>query len=140
MSTFVKTRADFQSVSTLRIEEAEVLLKAGKWDGAYYVAGYAVECALKSCIIKMLMARDAFPEKKFSAECYQHDLDQLLKLAGMEDEMNQSGPVAAKWAIVKDWSEQSRYEFGRDEPEVREFFKDINDPAEGVLQWIRSRW
>src|SRR6266852_3643041 len=109
----------------MRIEEAESLLNAGKWDGAYYVAGYSVECALKSCIIKKLMATDAFPDRKFSDQCYRHDLTLLLEKADLENELNNSGPVVKKWNIVKDWSEQSRYEFGRDEQEVREFFAAI---------------
>jgi HEPN domain-containing protein len=29
-----------------------VLLEAGLYAGAYYLAGYAVECALKACIAK----------------------------------------------------------------------------------------
>jgi hypothetical protein len=36
------------------------------WSGAYYLAGYAVECGLKACIIKCLMTTDQFPERKFS--------------------------------------------------------------------------
>lgn len=140
MITIVKTQADFRQVALLRIEEAEILFKAGKWDGAYYVAGYSVECALKACIIKKLMATDAFPDKKFSDQCYQHNLTLLLRLAGLEDELNRSGPVAANWADVKNWTEQSRYEYGRDAKTVQDFLAAITDPVEGVLQWIRSRW
>ena len=140
MSTPVKTRTDFQQVSAMRIEEAEILLNAGKWDGAYYVAGYAVECALKSCIIEKLMATDAFPDKRFSEQCYQHNLTLLLRLADLEEELNRAGPVAARWSIVKEWSEQSRYEFGRTEHEVRDFYAAITDPLEGVLPWLRLRW
>ena len=43
-------RADFQRLADVRIDEAGVLLAAGRWSGAYYLAGYAVECALKACI------------------------------------------------------------------------------------------
>jgi len=39
--------------------------------------GYAVELALKACIIKTLMATDAFPDKKFSADCYTHVIEKL---------------------------------------------------------------
>jgi hypothetical protein len=124
----------------MRIEEAAILLNAGKWDGAYHVAGYSVECALKSCIIKKLMATDAFPDKKFSEQCYQHNLTLILRLADLEDELNRSGPVYKRWLVVKDWSEQSRYEFGRAEQDVRDFYTAVIDPAEGVLPWIQSRW
>jgi hypothetical protein len=43
----VVTRADFQKLADMRIKEAGILLAAGEFDGAYYLAGYAVECALK---------------------------------------------------------------------------------------------
>lgn len=42
------SRSDFQRLADVRIAEAKVLLDAGMWDGAYYLAGYAVECALKA--------------------------------------------------------------------------------------------
>jgi HEPN domain-containing protein len=138
--TPAKTRQDFQRIAQDRIAEAGILLNNGKWDGAYYIAGYSVECALKSCIIKKLMATDAFPDKKFSENCYKHDLTALLRLAGLEDDLNSVVPLAAKWAIVKLWSEQSRYEIGRDEPIVREFLNAIIDPSEGVFPWIQLRW
>ncbi len=57
----IETRAEFQQLAEARLEEAKTPLDAGKWDGAYYLAGYAVELALKASIIKKLMATDAFP-------------------------------------------------------------------------------
>jgi hypothetical protein len=83
LSKQIETQADFQRLSSERLEEAEALLALGKWGGAYYLAGYAVELALKSCVIKRLMATDAFPGKDFSRECYTHDLGKLVGLAGL---------------------------------------------------------
>ena len=45
-------RRDLQALSRIRINEAKGLLSLGLHDGAYYLAGYAVECALKACIAK----------------------------------------------------------------------------------------
>lgn len=45
-------RQDLQELSRVRLKEATALLKLGLFDGAYYLAGYAVECALKACIAK----------------------------------------------------------------------------------------
>ena len=36
-------RKDFQELSRIRLKEAKALLDLGLWDGAYYLAGYAVE-------------------------------------------------------------------------------------------------
>ena len=83
MSTPAVARADFQQLADVRLREAKALLDLGMWDGAYYLAGYAVEVALKACIIKAVMATDAFPEKKFSENCWTHDLEKLIVLAGL---------------------------------------------------------
>jgi len=40
-----------------RLEDAEVLLGAGKTTGAVYLAGYAVECLLKALILDALGTR-----------------------------------------------------------------------------------
>jgi len=74
-------QANFKRLAETRIADAEVLLERGRWDAAYYLAGYAVECGLKSCIIKKLMATDEFPEKRFSEGCWTHDLSRLVALA-----------------------------------------------------------
>jgi hypothetical protein len=47
-------------------------------DGAYYLAGYAVECALKACIAKETK-RYEFPDKKRVDSSYSHNLDLLVK-------------------------------------------------------------
>jgi HEPN domain-containing protein len=46
------TRRDFQALSATRLREARALLKTGNPEGAYYLAGYAIECALKACVAK----------------------------------------------------------------------------------------
>ncbi len=134
------TKADFQKLADMRIREAKLLLDAGEFDGAYYLAGYAVECALKACIIKRLMTSDVFPERRFSDDCYKHDLKVLLRLADLEGPLNLAAPVLVRWGLVKDWSEQSRYEHGRDATVVRPFYEAIADPTEGVLPWLKARW
>jgi hypothetical protein len=45
-------RKDLQSLSRWRLLEARALLRAGLPNGAYYLAGYSIECALKACIAK----------------------------------------------------------------------------------------
>src|SRR6266705_7021678 len=84
LSKLIETRAEFQQLAQVRLEEAKALLDLGKWDGAYYLAGYAVELALKACIIKTLMATDAFPDKEFSKNCYTHSIEKLVALATLE--------------------------------------------------------
>lgn len=143
MSQLIETRSDFQKLADDRLAEAKTLLAAAKWDGAYYLAGYAVELALKSCIIKRLMATDAFPEKKFSDNCYTHVIENLVKLAGL-DELRKIATDAnpqlnAYWDVVRDWSEQKRYH-RISQTEANELYNAIADASHGVLPWIKSQW
>ncbi len=55
-------RADFHKLTEIRMKEAKVLLDRKCYERAYYLAGYAVECALKACIAKRTLAYD-FPPK-----------------------------------------------------------------------------
>ena len=73
-------RRDFQELAALRLKEAKILLQNQCWEGAYYLAGYVAECALKSCIAKRT-ERHEFPDRKQVNASYTHDLDELIKLA-----------------------------------------------------------
>ena len=82
-------RNDLRALSRVRLSEAKALLRAGLPDGAYYLAGYAVECALKACIAKDTQ-RYEFPEKKRVEASYTHDLRELVRVAGLRNELRAS--------------------------------------------------
>ena len=44
-------RDECQKLTQERIADVKALLAAKRWALAYYVAGYAVECALKACVL-----------------------------------------------------------------------------------------
>ena len=46
--------ADFRKIAKARLKDAEVLLSAGRFDGAVYLCGYSVEIALKARICRRL--------------------------------------------------------------------------------------
>jgi HEPN domain-containing protein len=135
-------RTDFQEIAEARLRESKALLAAGFSSGAYYLAGYAVECALKACIAKRTQEYD-FPEKE-SRNYYSHDLEELLAFAKLRIELDQSlrANVAMKtnWIIVQDWSEESRYDRTKTDQEAAELLKAIEDQAGGLLPWLRQRW
>ncbi len=135
--TVVTTRADFEKLMDLRMVEAKLLRTRKDWDGAYYLAGYAVEFALKIRIIAHLMKSDSFPDRKLTENFYKHDLTVIRKSAGLDDEMDEDGAVSPQWDTVKDWSEQSRYQIGKTEKEAKDLYDAIEN---GVLPWIKARW
>ncbi len=143
MSKLIETKAEFQQIAEHRLEEAKVLLDQGRWNGAYYLAGYAVELALKACIIKMLLTRDAFPKREFSSNCYTHSIEKLSSMADLESARiaatNVDTEFLANWLLVKDWSEEKRYH-RIDKAEAESLYTAIADPAHGVLSWIKTNW
>jgi HEPN domain-containing protein len=40
-------QAELRQMALMRIRDARVLLNGGRWEFAYYVSGYTVECALR---------------------------------------------------------------------------------------------
>jgi hypothetical protein len=135
-------RKDFQALSAIRIREARALAKLGMNDGAYYLAGYCVECALKACIAK-LTQRHEFPNKKRTAESYRHSLGDLLKASGLGQALTkdaQSDPsLIQNWDIVKLWSPERRY-VTTDSATTRELIEAVGNRHHGVLRWIKLRW
>jgi hypothetical protein len=136
-------RSEFQTLADVRIREAKVLLDAGMWDGAYYLAGYAVECALKACIAKLTKAETFPPKVEEVRNFYTHDLNTLVKAAGLStarDTEAKTKPQFGKfWTVVLKWNEQARYE-RKSQADADALHKAINDPTDGVLQWVRRHW
>jgi len=99
---------ELESLAAIRIKEAEILLTANCYHGAYYLAGYALECILKACIAKQVKEFD-FPDKKLANDSYTHDLAKLLITAGLRQELgkqeNQNEEFKLNWAVVNKWSE-----------------------------------
>lgn len=135
-------RDDFQRLSDVRLQEARALLTAGLPEGAYYLAGYAVECALKACIAKRTQQHD-FPEKG-SHRYFIHNLDELVGLADLRAELNdkiqRDSTFKDQWTLVKNWSEESRYDQGRTAQEASNLIDAIENPKGGTLTWLRRLW
>lgn len=136
-------RLDFQQLAEDRIADAQALLDAGRWSAAYYLAGYAVECALKACIAKQTNLHD-FPDKDRTSSAYTHSLVGLAKVALLDKDLRKTQREAnpglySNWPVVKDWSEQARYK-QTDEKTARELYLAITNLDGGVLPWIKQNW
>ena len=126
------------------MREAKILLDGASWPGAFYLAGYSIECALKACIAKETKQYD-FPDKPEQIrQIYSHNLKQLMSLAKLKDQletdMQSNKDLRAYWNRVVNWNEDKRYEPGTKETEARDLYDAIADPANGVLQWLKKFW
>jgi HEPN domain-containing protein len=135
-------RKDFQIIANTRLREARVLLKNKNYDGAYYLCGYVVECGLKACIAKNTRRYD-FPDKKTINESWTHDLTKLLKIAGLEIDLDKNIKAdkvfGVNWTNTKDWNEESRYE-KHTEKAAQDLYTAITDRKWGIFQWIKRHW
>jgi HEPN domain-containing protein len=135
-------RRDFQELSRIRLKEAKALLDLGLWDGAYYLAGYAVECALKACIAKGT-ERYEFPERRKVESSHSHNLEDLVRVAGLEndrlDRVDKHPEFRKYWDTVRLWSEQSRYRRNSMEA-AQSLIVAASDQLNGVLSWLKAHW
>ena len=136
-------RADFRQLAQCRLEEAQVLLRNRKFSGAYYLAGYSIECALKARLAKQTKLYDFPPEPNFVREIYSHDLKQLLSKANLvkifDREKGHDLQFGVNWTVVSRWTAKSRYEV-QGERKARAIVKAVSDPQHGVLRCIKRFW
>jgi HEPN domain-containing protein len=137
-------RGELQQLAEDRVHDAAALLSAGRWSAAYYLAGYAVECGLKACIMAHVERTGIiFEDKKYGEKCWTHDLDVLATLAGIEAALktDSEGNVALtdNWTRAKRWRETSRYE-QKTQEEAQFLYDAITNDPNGILTWIRRRW
>jgi hypothetical protein len=138
-------RRSFQKLAEARLLDAKALLKAKRFDAAYYMAGYSIECALRGCIAKKTRLYD-FPRKD-GKEFYIHALEKLVKLAEIEvffrKDRAKDERLARYWEFVKDWKpEDRRYDLKgiKAAEAARELLLAIEDRNPGVLQCLSKYW
>jgi hypothetical protein len=133
-----KSRIEFQELARCRLAEAKLLLQYGHPCGAYYLAGYIVECALKSSIAARFQANE-IPDKGLVNSIYTHNLSDLLRLSGLQAELQQADPkLVEDWDIVKRWSENARY-VTCDTAVATAMLDAVGGDDQGLFQWLISR-
>lgn len=136
-------RADFKKLALTRLGDAQALLRRRRFSGAYYIAGYAVECALKACIAKKTRRYDFPPDSDYVRKCYTHSIEQLLGPSGLDaavkSRRERDSSFDRNWSLVNSWSSKSRY-VSHSAKEAKEILAAITDSASGVLECIRQYW
>jgi HEPN domain-containing protein len=139
---YVAKKGAFKKLSELRIAEAKLLYQAGHYCGAFYLAGYAVECALKAKIAKDLRKHD-IPDPKAIEQTKTHNLQELLIQANLHIKFGKTSKKNSQLAVnwdtivgVDGWSEESRYNETIDKLEAEKLIDAIDNAKDGILVWI----
>lgn len=136
------SRDDLQRIAEVRFDDALLLLRSNRPSSAYYLAGYAIELALKACISKIFQS-NAIPDKSFVNAIHTHKLAELMNMSGLLPALNvkmkADSVFAGNWGIVSQWNESSRYEIW-DPVAAASLLQAINDQEHGVLPWLKIHW
>ena len=133
-------KARLIELAEAKLEDAKLLLGAGRADNAYYLAGYAVELMLKA-IVSARFRTDTLPDRAVSTQVFVHDLRRLISLALLDDALKEREKADAGFRaclqIVLRWTEESRY--GQyDVDEATALIDAVDNSEYGVLPWLRS--
>ena len=103
------TPEQLKALANEKLADAKALYAAERWDGAFYICGYAIEMALKYKICKTL-DWDEYPVSGRGAEKHKsfktHKFEDLLHYSGAEKQKN---TFIAEWSVVMKWDSEIRY-------------------------------
>jgi HEPN domain-containing protein len=136
------TRAGLKKLADEKLRDAQILFNAKSWSNAYYLAGYAVELAIKACIAKSFEA-ETIPDLALVKRTYQHKFPSLIGTAGLTAELQKQEQVSqdfrTAWGVVNQWSPDDRY-VENGEQDAKELIEAISHATHGVLPWIKTHW
>jgi HEPN domain-containing protein len=135
-------RKQLQELARLRLREAEALYSARLYDGSVYLAGYAVELALKARICRLLGLKD-YPLELGQAFKI-HNLEHLTVLAGLavQIDVRKNKDLFENWSKAVKWNPEQRYDApGKYNARTTKVILDsIREKPNGVLTWLSKRW
>lgn len=125
-----------------RLEDAYALLNAGRWRGAMYMSGYAVECLIKTKLMRIYGCRNLY-ELEYElqrrgklashATVFTHHLELLLRLTQTFDRLRQNRNIWPQFNIVNRWMPAWRYSSNLANSQDAEVFLEA---VENIMDWI----
>jgi HEPN domain-containing protein len=125
-----------------RMDDARALLNAAHWRGAMYLAGYAVECLLKTKLMRMFDCRHLRELEEelqrrgmlaVQATVFTHQLELLLRLTAATDRLRQNQEYWRLFNMVNRWVPAWRYTADMSNSDDA---KDFLEAVEKVSHWI----
>ncbi len=132
--------------SLQRLTDARVLFAASRWRGAMYLAGYAVECLLKTKLMQIYDCR-TLRELELELELkrrsilpahgtvFTHHLEGLLRLAPGHHRLLNNSEMSYLFNDVNRWTPHWRYDPKQASPEEATQFMTHVDR---VMHWINT--
>lgn len=127
-----------------RMDDARALFNATRWRGAMYLAGYSLECLLKTKLMRMfgcrnlmeleaeLRTRGALPA---NTTVFTHHLRALFDLTGRLNQLRQNEAQWMLWNLVNQWVPAWRY--ATDLSNVDDA-RDFLEAVESLFRWVEN--
>ena len=124
------------------MDDARALLNAVRWRGAMYMAGYSIECLLKTKLMRIFNCRnlreleEELQGKKIlaaQATVFTHQLELLLRLTNAIDRLRQNEEHWRLFNMVNRWVPAWRYTADQSNADDA---KDFLEAVEKVSRWI----
>ena len=134
--------SDQSKASIHRLDDARALFNAARWRGAMYMAGYAVECLLKTKLMRIygcrtlreleheLQRRGLLAEQ---ATVFTHHLELLLRLTQRMNQLRQHRALWPQFTLVNRWLPAWRY---TGDLANRQDAEDFLEAVAQIMQWI----
>jgi HEPN domain-containing protein len=119
-----------------RFEEAEILLGAGKFTGAIYLAGYGIECMLKALVLSNVSSSKVNGVLRSFRGNRGHEYEWLKAEYRLRRHATFPGEINQCFAQVNPWSTDLRYEPGNFGARDAESFMKA---ARTIIVWIDGR-
>jgi len=127
-----------------RLDDARTLLNAGRWRGAMYMSGYAVECLIKTKLMQNYSCRNLYElENELQrrgilashATIFTHHLELLLRLTQAFDRLKQNQVLWPQFNIINRWVPAWRY---TSDLANRQDAEDFLEAVLDIMQWIEN--
>lgn len=126
----------FYRAAHQRIEDAAILIKNSRLTGGVYLAGYGVECILKTVILEAIddPSRRSEIERSFRGAAG-HDIERLRRQLVKESGRMIPKHVAQQLERVKTWGIELRYKASKvSRKEATAFMSGVED----VMRWAEE--
>ena len=136
--------SELAGASRQRLADAKVLLNASQWRGAMYMAGYAVECLLKTRLMHiydcknlreledLLRQRSILPANR---TVFTHQLEDLLRLTPGYNRLMRNREMLPLFNKVNQWTPNWRY---ISKPTNRREATEFMTSIENFMRWVNN--
>ena len=136
--------SELAEASRQRLADAQALLNASRWRGAMYMAGYAVECLLKTRLMHiydcknlreledLLRQRSILPANR---TVFTHQLEDLLRMTPGYNRLMRNREMLPLFNKVNQWTPNWRY---TSKPTNRREATEFMTSIENFMRWVNN--